>query len=143
MTATHTRFPPRVLDVDGDLRLSVLVIDDCPDTTGTTVELLRLAGHDAAAAASGRDGLAAADGCPPDVVLIDLGLPDLDGCEVARELRRRAGPKRPLLVAVTGYGTDGDRRRTAAAGFDLHLVKPVPPADLFRLLDRFARVLGR
>lgn len=143
MDATVLDERPRLLDVDDHPRLSVLVVEDCPDTADSTVELLRMSGYDAAAVGTGPAALDAADGAPPDVVLADLGLPGMDGCEVVRRLRARAGRKRPLLIAVTGYGSDGDRRRTAAAGFDLHLVKPVPPADLLKLLDRFARVLGR
>ena len=143
MSPAHLRDTPRLMDLDGPFRLSVLVIDDCPDTAWSTAELLRLAGHDAVAAGSGAGGLELADGCPPDVALIDLAMPGMDGCEVARRLRERAGRKRPLLFAVTGCGTDADRRRSAAAGFDLHLTKPVSPDDLLRLLDRFARVLGR
>ena len=134
-----------MMDPDGVRRLSVLVVEDCPDTAWSTVELLRLAGHDAVAAGTGPAALELCDGCPPDVALVDLGLPGMDGCEVARRLRARAdrARKRPLLVAVTGYGTDGDREKTAAAGFDLHLTKPADPDHLLRLLDRFARVLGR
>lgn len=124
-------------------RLSVLVVDDCPDTTASAVQLLSLLGYTTTGAVSGREALALADGSPPDVVLLDVALADMDGCEVARRLRERPAVKRPLLVAVTGCATDGDRRRTAAAGIDLHLAKPVAPADLTAVLERFARVLGR
>lgn len=124
-------------------RLSVLVVDDCPDTTASTVQILNLVGFDATEAGTGRAAVAAADGSPPDVVLLDLDLADMDGCEVARRLRERAADKRPFLVAVTGCVTDADRRRTADAGIDLHLAKPVAPADLVAVLDRFARVVVR
>ncbi|MBX9584406.1 MAG: response regulator [Gemmataceae bacterium] len=142
MTTTLLHEPPRLLDLDGQPRLSVLVVEDCPDTAASMVELLRLTGYDAAAAASGPAALELADGVPPDVALIDLWLPGMDGCEVARRLRDRCPRKRPLLVAVTGCGTDADRRRTALAGFDLHLTKPVDPDLLFRVLGRFARLLA-
>ena len=69
----------------------------------------------------------------PDHVLVDIGLPDLDGYEVARVLRLRLG-QRLKLVALTGYGQQADRKRSADAGFDAHLVKPVTPADIVRLL---------
>jgi CheY-like chemotaxis protein len=133
---------PRVMDPDGRPRLSVLVVEDCPDTAASEVELLRLYGYDAVAAGTGPEALELADGVPPDVALIDLRLPGMDGCEVARRLRDRCPRKRPLLIAVTGCGTDADRRKTAAAGFDLHLTKPADPDALVRVLDRFARLLA-
>ena len=71
----------------------------------------------------------------PDVVLLDIGLPKLDGLEVARSLRARADGTRPLLVAMTGFGQAEDRARTAAAGFDHHLTKPVDPKLLRTLLQ--------
>jgi CheY-like chemotaxis protein len=82
------------------------------------------------------------DGTPPDVVLLDLGLPGMDGFEVARCLRRRPGFESVLLVAVTGYGQERDRQRTREAGFDLHLLKPVAPEELKRLLRTAVRVPG-
>jgi two-component system CheB/CheR fusion protein len=81
------------------------------------------------------DVAAAAD---PDVVLLDIGLPGLSGYEVAEGLQGRKATKRLLLVAVTGYTTEADRERSAAAGIDLHLLKPVEPALLLGLLRRFA-----
>lgn len=119
-------------------RLSVLVVDDSPDAAGSTAELLALCGHDARVAGSGAAALAAAATDPPDVVLLDLGLPDMDGWEVAARLRGRPG-KPPVMVAVTGFGAEGDRRRSADAGVDLHLVKP---AVLVGVLRRFERVLA-
>ena len=81
---------------------------------------------------------------PPDVVLLDIRLPDLDGWEVSRWLRKQAGGngKRPLVVAVTGCGTDGDHHKSEESGVDLHLVKPVDPAILVGVLRRFARVIA-
>ena len=73
---------------------------------------------------------------PPDVVLLDIGMPGMDGYEVARRLRADAGLRDVLLVALTGWGQEEDRRRTREAGFDHHLVKPADPAELRALLAR-------
>ena len=92
-------------------------------------------GYECQSAGSGSEALKQADAFEPDVVLLDLGLPDVSGYEVARELRRRAG-RRPLhIAAVTGsYHPDKDRARTHAAGFDQHLVKPTDAAKLRHVL---------
>ena len=74
----------------------------------------------------------------PDVALVDIGLPGMDGFEVARRIRTNLGPDGIFLVALTGYGGDEDRARTEAAGFDLHLVKPVESAALAKILSRVA-----
>jgi signal transduction histidine kinase/DNA-binding response OmpR family regulator len=117
--------------------LRILVIEDNPDIRETLKELLEICGHEVTLAADGRLGIAAADnGVDHDVALIDIGLPGADGYEVARELaglRQRLGhPRR--LIAMTGYGQADDRRRALEAGFDAHLVKPVDPDTLTRLL---------
>lgn len=113
----------------------VLVVDDNADAAGSLVELLRLTGHVAEAAYSGTAALAAAARFAPELVLLDLGLPDLDGFAVARALRE-AGclPPGARLVALTGWGQASDRERTRAAGFDRHLVKPVELHELLALL---------
>jgi CheY-like chemotaxis protein len=79
---------------------------------------------------------------PPDVVLLDLALPGMDGYEVARRLRAQSRERRPLLIAVTGYGREEDRRRSVEAGIDLHLLKPVDLAQLQGLLRRVHRVIA-
>jgi signal transduction histidine kinase/DNA-binding response OmpR family regulator len=117
--------------------LRILVIEDNPDIRETLKELLEICGHEVTLAADGPLGIAAADnGVDHDVALIDIGLPGADGYEVARELagiRQRLGhPRR--LIAMTGYGQADDRRRALEAGFDAHLVKPVDPDTLTRLL---------
>jgi CheY-like chemotaxis protein len=81
----------------------------------------------------------------PDVVLLDIGLPNRDGWQVAQSIQsiaRRPNDKRPLLIAVTGYGREDDRRRSTEAGIDLHLVKPVEPEQLRSLLHRFRMTLS-
>ena len=114
--------------------LRVLVVDDCPDTRMTLRLLLALWGHDVREAADGPAALEAAARFRPHVVLLDLVLPGLDGFEVARRLRKLPGLSDVLLVAVTAYGSEEDRRRGREAGFDHYLVKPVEVRDLRRVL---------
>ncbi len=113
--------------------LSVLVVEDSSDGREGLKTLLELKSYRVATAADGGQALARADESAPEVALVDIGLPDMDGYEVARQLRARFGSA-PLLVAMTGYGQPDDRRRALEAGFDLHLVKPVDPEQLFDLL---------
>ncbi|HEX4610201.1 MAG TPA: response regulator [Urbifossiella sp.] len=124
-------------------RLAVLVVEDYPDAADSCAELLRAYGYRADVARTGEDALRRAADDPPDVALLDLRLPDLDGCEVARRLRDRVLPKgnRPLLIAYSGCVTDEDRRRTAAAGIDLHLAKGQDARVLIDVLRRFGQVL--
>jgi PAS domain S-box-containing protein len=114
----------------------VLIVDDNPDALETLEDILRLWGYEARAAGDGAAALAAAREWPPDVVLLDIGLPGMDGYDVAHRLREEAGPRasRLQLIAVTGYGQETDRRRATEAGFDQHLVKPVDLAALRQLL---------
>jgi CheY-like chemotaxis protein len=122
--------------------LSVLVVDDSPDAAGSTAELLALAGHAVRFAVSGEDALRLAAADPPDVVLLDLWMPGMDGYAVARRLAAQTTGKPPLLVAVTGCGSAADRAEAGAAGFHLHLVKPVEPAVLLGLLRRVRETLA-
>ena len=121
---------------------SVLVVDDSPDTARSTAELLTLMGYAARVALSGEDALRQAAIDPPDVVLLDIRMPGMDGYEVARRLAAVGSGKPPVLVAVTGCATQDDRVQTAAAGFDLHLAKPVDPAVLVGLLRRVRRAIA-
>jgi two-component system CheB/CheR fusion protein len=109
--------------------LRVLVVDDNVDAASTLADLLELFGHEVTLAHDGPSAIAAAARMPPELVLLDLGLPGMDGYAVAARLRE-AGHDHPVLVALTGYGQDEDRRRSRAAGFDHHLVKPVDFAVL-------------
>ncbi len=111
----------------------VLVIDDNVDSAETLRDFLALSGHAVEIACSGADGLQRAAALAPDVILCDVGLPGMSGYDVAKALRATPGP-RALLVALTGYGSDEDRRHALAAGFDAHVVKPVSPKHLERLL---------
>jgi signal transduction histidine kinase len=112
----------------------VLLVDDNRDSAESLAQLLRLFGHEVWQAYSGRDALALARAHRPDLVLLDIGMPDLNGYEVARQLRADPSFAVTTLVALTGYGSDEDRRRSLAAGFDGHLVKPIDFTDLERIL---------
>ncbi len=105
--------------------LRVLVVDDNDDAATLLAEALAQAGHRTVTAADGPAALTAASEFLPDVALLDLGLPVMDGFELARQFRSTPALRRTRLVAVTGYGQEHDRQRSAAAGFDAHLVKPV------------------
>ena len=111
----------------------ILIVEDNDDARDALRMLLELDGHVVEAAAEGHEALEIARGKDPDVALVDIGLPGIDGYEVARRIRA-ADSKRPLLIALTGYGQPEDRRRAAEAGFDSVLVKPVDPNALSDLL---------
>jgi CheY-like chemotaxis protein len=115
-------------------RLRVLVVDDCPDTTATMAVLFRYWGHDVRIAHDGADALRVAAGYRPDVVLVDLAMPGMDGFELARRLRGE-GRSRALLVSLSGYGQEQDCQHSREAGCDAHLIKPVDPELLRHLLD--------
>jgi CheY-like chemotaxis protein len=107
------------------------------DSRETLRRMLEIDGHRVRAAPDGIAGLEAMRSAVPEVALIDIGLPGMDGYELARRIRTEiGGERRPYLVAVTGYGLPEDRARTRAAGFDLHLVKPVDPAQLTEALAK-------
>ena len=114
----------------------ILVVEDNPDAAATMRDFLELSGHEVELASSGVDGVEAARLFHPEVVLCDIGLPGMDGFEVAVELRRDPATADAQLIAVTGYGREEDRRRSKAAGFDLHLTKPVDPAQLRQVLQQ-------
>jgi signal transduction histidine kinase/CheY-like chemotaxis protein len=114
----------------------VLVVEDNADARETLQRLLELQGHRVRVAADGQAGLEAVGERMPEIALIDIGLPLLDGYELARRIRAQAGGERAYLVALTGYGLPEDRNRTEAAGFDLHLVKPVDAGMLAEVLKR-------
>ncbi|MGH7385436.1 MAG: response regulator, partial [Candidatus Rokuibacteriota bacterium] len=114
----------------------VLVVEDSPDARESLRLLLELAGHEVETSEDGPSGLAKLDLFQPEVALIDLGLPGMDGYAVAREMRRRPETRAIRLVAVTGYGQVEDRRQALAAGFDLHVTKPVDASMLDEMLGR-------
>jgi PAS domain S-box-containing protein len=115
--------------------LRILIVDDNRDSADMLATLLAFSGHETFTA---NDGLAAVDTAQnfqPDVIFLDIGLPLLNGYEAARRIRERQSEKRPLLVALTGWGQDQDRRRSEDAGFDAHLVKPIDDQVLGKLLE--------
>jgi CheY-like chemotaxis protein len=117
-------------------KVRVLVVDDNEDAAMTVSEVLSELGYEVAVAHDGPQALASAERMRPDVVVLDLGLPVMDGFEVARRLRATCpGPHTPRLVALSGYGQDSDKANSRAAGFDVHLVKPVDLATLQAALE--------
>jgi len=115
---------------------SVLLIEDNDDTRHMLEAALAAGGHSVRSARDAAGGLALAAQAPPDVALIDIGLPDMDGYELARRLRNARGCERLSMVAITGYGRPEDRQRAVEAGFAVHLTKPVTPERLRRALAR-------
>ena len=113
----------------------ILVVDDNRDAATSLAELLQLSGHEAEIAHDGLEALQMAQNLRPDAVLLDIGLPKLNGFEVARKIRQETWGKNMMLVALTGWGQDGDRKKSGEAGFNAHLVKPVDPVTLTELLD--------
>jgi CheY-like chemotaxis protein len=113
----------------------VLVVDDNVDAASMLDMLLRSLGHETRVAHEGTAALRVAEEFRPDIVLLDIGMPGIDGYEVARRLRTLAKARPMRIVAVTGWGQEGDRERSREAGFDLHLVKPVDANELSRALN--------
>jgi DNA-binding response OmpR family regulator len=114
--------------------LKVLVVEDQLDLATSTADLLRLEGHEVQIAADGLAALDAAQAQKPDVVLLDIGLPTMDGFEVARRLGPSSACK-PYIIALTACDSEADRRRSAQAGIDLHLAKPADPELVLRILQ--------
>ena len=112
----------------------VLVVDDNVDTANSIAMILKQAGHDVHVAHDGLKALETARRLLPEFVFLDLGLPGLDGFEVARALRREPALQGLRIIAITGYGQEADRRKGLEAGIDQHLLKPVDPAFLESLL---------
>ena len=133
---------PEVLpEESGDLGvtlrpLRILVVDDNADSADSLVMLLALEGHDAHVARDGPQALERAEALQPEAVLLDIGLPGLNGYEVCKRLRAQAWGEQMAIIALTGWGQDEDRRRSAGAGFDGHLVKPATLDDVSRALAK-------
>lgn len=123
---------PRAIPAAG--RLGILIVDDNADAANSLAMLVEAFGHDVTTAFSGEEALAKAAACPPSVVLLDLGMPGMDGYAVARKMREMPSLAEVCIVAVSGWGQAEDRERTAQAGFSEHLVKPVDPAELEHLI---------
>lgn len=126
----------------GPGRASVLVVEDHEDARLALKLLLDHRGHRVGVAEDGLEGVEMAGGGAWDAAVVDLGLPGIDGFEVARRLRRNPRTREMLLCALSGYGQEGDRRRSTEAGFDHHLIKPLQPAELFPLLEEAGKGRG-
>jgi CheY-like chemotaxis protein len=121
------------------LKCRILVVDDNQDAANSLAMLLRLRGHDIEMAHDGLEAVQAAADFRPEVVVLDIGLPKMDGYEVARRIREQAWAKSTVLIALTGWEQKEDKRLAMETGFDHHLTKPVEPADLEKLLAMFSR----
>ena len=116
------------------LKRRILVVDDNADSTDTLAQLLTILGHEVGTAYDGEQAVALAGSMRPEVVLLDIGMPKLNGYEACRRIRQQDWGRDMVVIALTGWGQEEDRRRTQEAGFNHHLVKPVDPAALTNLL---------
>jgi signal transduction histidine kinase len=116
------------------VRRNILIADDNQDALESLALMLRMEGHEVHCASDGEEALALAGERRPEIVVLDVGMPKLDGCEVARRIRAESWGRDAVLVALTGWGQEVDRKRSREAGFDMHLVKPVDPATLCDML---------
>jgi CheY-like chemotaxis protein len=112
----------------------ILIVDDLMDSADSLAILLRMTGHEVHTAYDGEEAVIAAEKFRPEVVLLDIGMPRLNGYDACRRIREKPWGKDIFLIAVTGWGQDDDRRRTEEAGFNCHMVKPVNPRDLMKVL---------
>jgi CheY-like chemotaxis protein len=112
----------------------VLIADDNRDAADSLSMLLQMAGHTVTVVYDGQQALESIEHSPPEVALLDIGMPKLDGYEVARRVRLDTRSRNTLLIAVTGWGQESDKARALTAGFDLHFTKPVEPTSLIELL---------
>jgi len=134
--------PPMPEPADMDLKITparrILVVDDNEDSAESLTILLSLGGHQTHPAYDGLEAIEAAEMFKPEVILLDIGLPKLNGFEVARKIREHPWGQTMMLVALTGWGQEEDRRRAREAGFNHHLTKPVDPLALSNLLARLS-----
>ena len=122
-------------DIKSNLR--ILIVDDNKDGASTLSMMLKILGNDTRTSYDGEDAVKAAIEFQPNVILLDIGLPKLNGYEVCRRIREQKNGHKILIIAQTGWGQDEDRQRTQDAGFDHHLVKPVDIAVLSKILAGF------
>ena len=118
-----------------EAKLRIMIVDDNKDAADTCEMLLQLLGHEVRTAHAGRSVRALAETFRPHVLLLDIGLPDISGYEVAKQIRSTTWGQNAVLIAVTGWGQEEDKRMAFAAGFDHHLVKPVDPGTLEAVLQ--------
>ena len=125
-TATAVKTTPK--------RFRILVVDDNHDSALSLAMMLSIMGHETRTAHDGESAVSTAESFLPDVVLLDIGLPLLNGYEVAQRIREQSWGASMFLIAVTGWGQDEDRQRSSEVGLNVHMVKPVEPAALEKLL---------
>ena len=116
-------------------RFRILVVDDNHDSALSLAMMLSIMGHDTRTAHDGESAVETAESFLPEVILLDIGLPKLNGYEVAQRIREHAWGRSMFLIAVTGWGQEEDRQRSSEVGLNVHMVKPVEPAALEKLLD--------
>jgi|SRR5947209_2932850 len=122
--------------------LDILIAEDNVDGAQSLGHILRRAGHSVRVVGDGQSAVSAALIDPPDVILMDIGLPRMDGWEAARRIRHGMNGKPCLMLAVTGYDRPADHLRSHEAGFQMHLAKPVDPQDLLSLLEHYQPPAG-
>ncbi len=140
-SATGKRESPGAVNATSHLR--VMVVDDNRDSVDSLAMLLTMMGNDVRVAVDGEQAVRTAEEYRPDVILCDIGLPKLNGYDVAKAIRREPWGKRIILIAVTGWGQDADVREARKSGFDHHRVKPVDPEDLLKILAALEQVRTR
>jgi CheY-like chemotaxis protein len=126
---------PPVATQAQSVTLRILIVDDNEDAADMLATVLELGGHEVHAVHDGAAAVDAAASLDPDVVLLDIGLPTLNGYEVAQRIRAHEGDRHAVIIALTGWGQDADKRRAAESGCDAHWVKPVDEQKLERLLE--------
>src|SRR5687768_8576268 len=119
---------------------SVLIVEDDADSREILMELVSMLGHEAATAATGAEALQRAGEKSPDITFVDIGLPDVDGYEVARRIRQHPHANKTYLIALTGYSDPYERKNAESAGFDEYIVKPLELDELRRVFGRFKTV---
>lgn len=127
------------VETAGTGKTRILVVDDNEDSATSLAAMFEMLGHEARVAFDGVAAVEAAASYKPDVVLLDIGLPKMSGLAAARKIREQDGGRAIYLIAVTGWGDEKDKRRSAEAGFDLHLVKPIDPVALENVLAQQQR----
>jgi len=137
MLANETMEPKPVQSASSDpavRRFRILVVDDNHDSALSLAMVLTMMGHETRTAHDGQDALAAAEEFHPEVVLLDIGLPKMNGYEVAQHIRQQAWGTDMFLIAVTGWGQAEDRARSTEVGLNMHMVKPVEPSAIQAVL---------
>jgi CheY-like chemotaxis protein len=146
LAETSTAMPPGAPSNNGRPKSTtarrILVADDNRDSADSLAMLLSVTGNDVGTAYDGIEALDAAERLRPDVVLLDIGMPRLNGYDTCRRIRAEAWGKGMVLIALTGWGQEQDKRRTEDAGFDAHVVKPVDPSALLALLGQLPQPPG-